>query len=177
MNHPPGFTGERSDHKVAGIFRDRDAARRAAEELRDLLSLQAAQLEILYPGEGGVGRALEPEQAGIFRTILRTHAWLGLAGAVAGLLAFGLMYGLGLALIVQSAGIAALVLTGFGAVAGLMLGGLVSLRPDHDPYISRVRAGLEAGASAVVVHAFDLAQRGAAEDVLQRRGADTIRTL
>lgn len=177
MKQTSGFTGERSDHKVAGIFRDRDAAKGAAQELRDSLSLQAAQLEVLYPGAKDVSRALEPEQAGIFRTILRTHAWLGVAGAVAGVLVFGVMYGLGLALVVQSAGIAALVLTGFGAIAGLMLGGLVSLRPDHDPYISRVREGLESGASAVVVHAFDLAQRSQAEELLQRRGADTVRTL
>jgi len=177
MKHAPGLTGERSDHKVAGIFPDRDAARRAAEELRDLLALEASQLEVLYPGVEGVNRALEPEQAGIFHTILRSHAWLGLAGAAAGIVVFGLLYVLGLPLVLQSAWPAALVLAFFGAIAGMLLGGLVSLRPDHDPYISRVRAGLEAGASAVVVHAFDLAQRGKAEEALQARGADTIRTL
>ena len=177
MKHEPGLTGERSDHKVAGIFPDREAATRAVEELRDLLSLQASQVEVLHPGVDGLSRALEPEQAGIFHTILRSHAWLGLAGAVTGIAVFGLLYALGLPLVLRSAWPAALVLTFFGAIGGMLLGGLVSLRPDHDPYISRVRAGLEAGASAVVVHAFDLAQRGKAEEALQARGADTIRTL
>ncbi len=177
MTHAHGLTGERSDHKVAGIFPEQEAARRAAEELRELLALQASQLEVLSPGAEGVNRALEPEQAGIFHTILRSHAWLGLAGAVAGLVVFGVLYALGLPLVLRSAWPAALVLTFFGAIAGMLLGGLVSLRPDHDPYISRVRAGLEGGASAVVVHAFDLAQRGKAEEALQARGADTIRTF
>jgi len=177
MKYAPGLTGERSDHKVAGIFPDRNAAKRAAEELHELLSLEASQLEVLYPGVEGVNRALEPEQAGIFRTILRSHAWLGLAGAVTGVVVFGLLYAVGLPLVLRSAGVAAAVLAGFGAVAGLLLGGLVSLRPDHDPYISRVRASIEAGASAVVVHAFDLAQRDKAEQALQQRSAETIRTL
>ena len=68
-------------------------------------------------------------------------------------------------------------LVAFGAVAGLMFGGLVTLRPDHDPFINRVREALGEGRSAVVVHAFSREQNAQARELLQHASDDVVSTL
>lgn len=110
-------------------------------------------------------------------TIIRTHLWLGLAGAVVGILAFGIMIALDVQFIVLSPWWSAFLLTGFGAVGGLMLGGAVSLRPDHSPYISASREALKQGKHVVVVHATSTDELKQAETILKQDGGETVRTL
>lgn len=177
MKREPGLTGEVSDHKVAAVFGDVHLADGAARALRETLQLQDAQVIVVAPGQHGLDRALEPEDRGIFRTILRTHLWLGIAGAVLGLGVFAVLWTRGIPLVAQSPVAAALVISAFGAVAGLFLGGLVSLRPDHDPYIDKARQAHADGKPVVLVHAFDVDQAAAAQRALEAAGGDTIRTI
>src|SRR3546814_13628678 len=75
--------------------------------------------------------------------IVLAHVRLGILGAIAGALVFGLLSWLGVRFIVSSPRAAGPVLVGFGGLAGLLLGGLVSLRPDHDLYIQATHAAME----------------------------------
>ena len=177
MASPTGVSGEVSNSKVAAIFPSEVVAREAAEATREAVGLQPVQVQIITPDEPHPGRKMEPESHGIFRTIVVAHVRLGIAGAVVGALAFAALYALGLPFITQSAWFAGAVMVGFGAVAGLMLGGLVSLRPDHDAYIQSVRSALAEGHSAVVVHAFSSEQRDSAAAELRARGGTTHSTL
>jgi len=65
----------------------------------------------------------------------------------------------------------------FGGVAGLMLGGLVSLRPDHDRYVQATRDAMAAGNTTVVVHAFSADQRHQAAELLRSNGGEVTSTL
>jgi len=177
MKRAGGLTGEVSDHKVAGVFGEAPAADAAAATVRSALELGDAQVLVVRPGDAGVGLAAEPEERGIARTIVRTHVLLGLAGAVLGGVVFAVLWSMGVPMIVQSATLAAAVLVVFGAVAGLMAGGLVSLRPDHDPYNAAIRDAHEQGRAVVIVHAFSASQCAAADEQLRRLGAQTVRTL
>ena len=177
MSETSPITGELSNSKVAAVFADPATARQAAETVTQSLSLTAAQVQVITPGETHPGRKLEPESQGIWRTIIVAHAKLGALGAVAGLVVFAVLYALDLALIVSSPIAAALVALFFGAVAGLLLGGLVSLRPDHDRYIQATREAMEAGHTTVVVHAFSAEQRDQATDLLRDLGGKTTSTL
>ena len=167
-------TGEVSGSKVAAIFDSERNARRIAQSLRRSLRLKQSQVQVISRHDRHPGRKMEPEGRGIFRTMLVAHARLGL---VVGALLFGLLYMTGLELITASPGFAAAVIISYGGVFGLMAGGLVTLRPDHDPYIHKVRDALADGRSAVVVHAFDADQRKAAREALDAQGGETIRTL
>lgn len=171
------LTGEISDSKVAASFQDERCARRIAHALRRALRLKPSQVQVITPQDRHPGRKLEPEGRGIVRTIIIAHLKLGAAGVAAGALLFALLYLADLGLVTGSPGFAAALIMGYGGVFGLMAGGLVSLRPDHDPYIHRVREALREGRSAVVVHAFDAGQRKAAERALAAEGGDSIRTL
>ena len=170
-------TGEVSNSKLAAVFDSRRAAHEAALALCRELQLAPAQVKLVTPGSADVDIKLEPEGGGIWRTIVLAHLWLGIWGGVLGLLAFGLMYWGGVPFIVQSPMAAALVLLFFGSTAGLLLGGLVSLRPDHDRYIHATHDAIERGRSTVVVHALDSAQRSRAAQFLSARGADVTQTL
>lgn len=171
------LTGEVSNSKLAAVFDSRHAAHEAALALCRELRLAPAQVKLLTPGSADVDIKLEPEGGGIWRTIVVAHLWLGIWGALLGLLAFGLLYWGGVPFVVQSPIAAVLALLFFGTTAGLLLGGLVSLRPDQDRYIHATRDALEQGRSTVVVHALSSGQRTRAAEFLSARGADVTQTL
>ncbi|NZA27109.1 riboflavin biosynthesis protein RibA [Luteimonas sp. SJ-92] len=177
MSAAGGLTGEASDHKVAAAFGSVAAAQAAATGLHERLALAIPQVRVVEPGQAGLARALEPEDRGIFRTILRSHLWLGIAGAVLGGVVFAILWGIGLPLITQSPAMAAGAIVGFGAVAGLFAGGLVSLRPDHDPYVIKAREAHAAGLTVLLVHATSAEQCAQAQELLEAAGGDTMRTL
>lgn len=177
MSTLSALTGETSNSKVAATFDSERRARRIAQGLRRALGLKHSQVQVITPRVRHPDRKLEPETRGIVRTIVIAHLKLGAAGVVAGALLFALLYALGVDLVTSSPGFAVALMMGYGGVFGLMAGGLVSLRPDHDPYIHKVHDALDEGRSAVVVHAFDADQRDAAKRALDAEGGDTIRTL
>lgn len=177
MSETSPITGELSNSKIAAVFPHEVAAREAAQAVAAALSLGPSQVQVVTPGEPHPGRKLEPETQGIWRTIVIAHVRLGIAGAVVGLLAFAALYANAIPFIVNSPVAAALVLLFFGTVAGLMLGGLVSLRPDHDRYVEATRDAMAAGDTTVVVHAFSADQRDRAAELLRAQGGDVTSTL
>lgn len=174
---PDGVIGEFAGSKVAAIFPGEAAARDAASRVRQTLSLSDAQVQVVTPRDRRPGRKLEPESHGIFRTLLQAHLKLGIAGLGVGVIAWFVLKTLGIPFIVNNGMVALAVLAAFGAVAGLMLGGLVTLRPDHDVYIHKVYEAMGEGRSAVVVHAFDADQRQAADALLNEMSGEVVSTL
>lgn len=177
MNVISVFTGERSDSKVAAIFADEAAARQVARRTQQALALSPAQVLVLTPADRHPGRKLEPEGRRIFHTLLISHARLGGLGVAAGVLVFVLLYLSGVALVRSEPVWTAILLAAFGGGAGLLAGGLVTLRPDHTPLLARVNDALEQGHCAVVVHPFDSGQRDRAQRFLSQVASDTVSTL
>lgn len=177
MANESTLTGEVSNSKAAAVFDTVQAAEAAAKRVSTELRLSDAQVQVLRPGESSPGRKLEPESHGIFRTMVVAHVRLGVLGLLAGSLLFALMYWLSVPWVMNSPIAAAAVFIAFGAVAGLLLGGLVTLRPDHDRYLLAVQEALKDGKSAVVVHAFSPEQQQGAEELLKTHGGATIVTL
>ncbi|WP_457097632.1 hypothetical protein [Lysobacter sp. P5_B9] len=177
MSETSPITGELSNSKVAGVFPLESAARDAAQAVSAALSLGSSQVQVITPAEPHPGRKLEPESRGIWHTIVVAHVRLGIAGAVVGLLVFAALYAAGLPFIVNSPIAAGLVMLFFGTVAGLFLGGFVSLRPDHDRYVEAARDAMAAGKTTVVVHAFSMEQRRQAAELLRAHGGDVTSTL
>src|SRR5690606_28002523 len=118
------LSGEVSNSKLAAVFDSDAAARQAAEAVLAAAGLQAAQVKVVTPGEPDANIRLEPEGQGIWRTIVVAHVKLGILGAVLGAVAFAIMMGAGLPFVTRSPLAAGLVTISFGAVAGLLFGGL-----------------------------------------------------
>ena len=171
------ITGEVSNSKLVAVFDTAASAQAAATAIRADMPLQPSQVEVMVPGEPDAGRRLEPESRGIWRTIVVAHSKLGVLGAIAGALVFAAMYWMGIRFIVESPWAAGLILICYGAVAGLFLGGLMVLRPDHDRYIQAARDAQANDRAMVVIHAFSRAEAAAAGEILRKRGGEVTSTL
>lgn len=174
-DHP--LTGEVSNSKLAAVFATGDAARDAADALLRDAGLQPTQVKLIAPDEPDADIKLEPEGRNIWRTVGIAHVKLGIAGAVAGVALFVVMLAMGVPFVSRSPVAAGLVALFFGTVAGLLWGGFVSIRPDHDPYIHATRDAMAAGRTTVVVHALSRDELERARDLLAARGADITRTM
>lgn len=177
MTTTSGLIGEASGSKVAAVFASEDRARQVAAQLPATLGLPQTQVRLVTPHDRHPGRKLEPENQGIVRTMIRAHAWLGALGAIVGALVFAVMWALGVGMVVNAAKAAAFACVVFGTFAGLFLGGLVSLRPDHDIYINRVLEALKDDQCAVVVHALSHEQSESARKELEAMGGAVVSTL
>jgi hypothetical protein len=158
--------GEKYLSKVGAVFDTADEAQAAAQRVGREAGIEASQIRVLEPDDPAMARKLEPEQAGIARTLVKSHITLGTAGLVAGLAIALLLIVIGVDAFAWSPWYTLLVFGFFGAIAGLLLGGLVSLRPDHDRLITWARASARDGHWLVLVHARDHEQERKAKDVL-----------
>lgn len=178
-----GLFGEQSVTKVVGLYGNQKEAETAATQARALQGMLPTQVRLLGPQDAKVshrdffGRSMEPEQRGIFKTMLRTHAITGLTGAVIGLLLYAWLYSIGQQMVVSSPVVAFIVFLNFGTVFGLIVGGFIALRPDHVKLITSVRSALSNNRWALVLHPVNPAQVQAAKDLLMASGAETLSTF
>ncbi|CAN5343666.1 hypothetical protein BH10PSE16_BH10PSE16_12860 [soil metagenome] len=178
-----GMFGEASLTKVAGLFSDRRQADAAAAEVLKAPGIAAGQVRVLGPQDARMsrreifGRSLEPEQGGIFKTLFITHGITGLAGAIVGLLLFAWLYRSGQPMVASSPLLAFIAIVGFAITFGLLLGGLIAIRPDHVWLITAVRSALKKNKWAVIVHPLNTGQTDAARETLRKSGAEILKSL
>ncbi|MFL1406026.1 hypothetical protein ACJO2E_11855 [Marinobacter sp. M1N3S26] len=170
-------SGETLDHKLAARCGTATEAEKIADDLCTATSLSRGQVRIIHPGDDHKGSKLEPEDQGIMHTAIRSHIWLGLAGVAGGLLLFSVLAAAGLPFVAQNLIWAGALFAVFGGVAGLLLGGVYTLRPDHTVYVSRSASALDKGHYMVTIHARDRDQVGEAQRYLKARHIHTVRSF
>lgn len=164
--------GERSVTKVAGLFASQPDAAAAVQDLLKETGLQPGQVRLLSPTDSVAvrrdvfERAVEPEEPGIWHTIIRAHVTMGLIGLLAGLILYGVMTAAGHPTVRASPAMSLAVFAGFGATFGLLLGGALALRPDHGWLFALIRKALQKGQWVVVAHPVNAGQTHKAVDVL-----------
>lgn len=171
------FFGEKYLTKVAAVFDDGEQARAAAERVGRDANIASDQIRVLRPDDPAMSRKLEPETRGIARTLARAHITLGAAGLLLGLGIAFVLVALDVTLFTWNPLYTVIVFGFFGAIAGLLLGGLVSLRPDHDRLITWVRASAREGQWFVLVHARDHEEERRAKDALKALSGKVVTTL
>lgn len=174
--HVHSIFGERSLTLVAATFDDQRGAESAADELRQQID-RIGTVAVVSPDDTQLARKMEPEQAGIWRTLLRSHLIIGVGGALVGLL---LALGLVLApwpAAASSPGFTALFAATVGGFLGMMAAGLVTLRPDHGAVIRSMRAKLKVGQWGVVARPKDEASAERAYVALDNAGGAPFRSL
>ena len=175
--------GERSLTKVAGVFMSRDRAEDVAQHLKQAAALADGQLFLVGPPDGiapdsrAFSSKLEPEQAGIWRTLVRAHIVAGAAGVLLGILLYLGFVVAGNAAVTSTPAMGLAVFASFGGVFGLLVGGLLTLRPDHYRVISAVRRAIRKGRWAVVIHPVTQAQIDRVLSELRRRSEQVVRSL
>ncbi|MFP4273315.1 MAG: hypothetical protein ACLFQH_04455 [Halothiobacillaceae bacterium] len=168
---------ERYPHKVSAVFNNGPRARDAASALTDKIGLSWDQVELVAPDDPKLSKKLEPESGRIFRTLLFSHLWLGIAGLVAGLILAGVLVGMGFDFATTRPMWVFIIAGGFGIVGGMLLAGLVSARPDHEPVILKAENASDKGNWTVVAHARDEAEKHRADELLEHYSKDVTDTL
>jgi hypothetical protein len=162
---------------VGADFGSKGDAQSAAAAVRAEGGVDPAGLCVIEPGDPQIDRKLEPEGRRIFGTLLRAHLMLGVVGLVLGFVVALVLIAYEVRPFALSPIASISVMTGFGAIGGLLLGGLFTLRPDHDPLIHRAKSATESGRWFVVVHTCEPEQRRRAERILSRFSENTLRTI
>lgn len=168
---------EKFPSKVAAAFTSGDDARAAAVQLATETGISEGQIRVVEPNDPALDRKLEPESRGIARTLVKAHVKLGIAGLITGLLIALALVMSDLELFNSSPFYTFGLAGGFGAVGGMLLAGLVSLRPDHDRLIMRVQEAARHGRWFVLVHARDHAEERKARDALKAMSDKVIGTF
>lgn len=174
--------GERSITKIAALYAspsEADAARAR------MLAAGWSQMQVvrLNPADAResrrsiLGRGMAPESHGIFRTLLRAHLFTGIVGLAVGVAAWLTVRTARHPFIADSPTLSLIAFAFFGTVVGLMVGGLISLRPDHSRLINNVRESLRSGDHAVIAHPFDEKQAEQAVETLRSGSRRVERTL
>lgn len=173
--------GEKSSTKVASVFAAEADARDAAASVTAAAHLQAAQAKVLSPADGRLsrrelfGEKVQPESRGIGKTFLRSHLVLGAIGGALGVL---LWWALRAHPLIASTPLMALVaLGGFGITFGMILAGVVTLRPDQSALYAQLKDSLQAGKWGVIFHPVDAAQTEAIQAALRARDAHVMSSL
>jgi len=175
--------GERSLTKVAGIYSTAQGAEDARARVLRGGRWADGQVVLLTPADanmsrrGIISKKMDPESSGILRTILRAHLFTAFVGLAVGVGAWGLLISMGNQLIGGSPGLSFMAFAFFGTVFGLMLGGLISLRPDHARLITIVRSALRSGQWVAVAHPFNEKQADEAVDLFRAGSQRVERTL
>lgn len=169
--------GEKATTKLAGFFDTQDALEAVSQEVRQAGGLQNTQLWVVRPHAADFERRLEPETEGVARTAVRAHLRLGALGVIAGVLLWAVLYFLGVPAVTASPYYSAGAIVFFAAVGGLLLGGLITARPDHQIVIQAVETATRAGRWSLVMHPRDREQCRAVEAVLAEAGVETVRSV
>jgi hypothetical protein len=177
MNIAKLFFHEQSLSKVAAVYDTPMAARSAARTLKHLPEMRDRQVQIVYGFDRDWGRKVEPEGVGIWRTAIRAHATCGTIGLISGLLLFAGLYGFGVTAVTTTPFMSLVAIVMFATIFGLIVGGLFTIRPDHDAVIDTVSDATRHGRCAVVVHPQSRQQFAAALRALGRTGAPVAHTL
>jgi hypothetical protein len=167
--------GERSLTIVAAVFRDGHTADRVVRRLRRHADI--GDVSVVNPGDARAARKLEPESGGIWRTLLRAHAMFGIAGLLVGFLTATVLVRLGWPPAASSPGLTLLFLAVIGGFLGLIAGGVLTLRPDHDWLIGEVRQASRDHRWTVVTRPRGRRGVSRAARLLRATGARTIRTF
>lgn len=177
------LSGEKSLTKVVGVFASQAQAQAALGKLLATPGMAVDQARLLGPEDARLSRremfsrTMEPEQRGIYKTIFVTHGILGLAAGIGGVLLYLWLLRSGQPMVTSSPLLAFIAIVGFATTFGLLLGGLVTMRPDHVWLINAVRSALKQNRWAVVVHPTDERQSQAAKETLQQNGAELLKSL
>jgi hypothetical protein len=168
--------GESYPSKVGAVFQNVDQTQAALQTLVNQAGLAHGQISLVEPNDAAVDQKVEPETRGIARVLARSHIAFGAAGLLVGLLCALILVFSGLKAVESSPFVTLAVLGFFGAIVGLLLGGLVSLRPDHERLILTAKKAAEDGNWALIVHARDHRQSKVASDVLSNYSGKIVET-
>ena len=158
-----------AEHYSDKVLSSQDTEQQAIDLVHQLQSkgIASRQIELIAPNENRLGEKLEPEQDRIAQTAVRAHlllAVLGIGGAM--LIATFLIYA-GPAFTTSNPVFTFIAAGIMGAFAGLLGGGLISLRPDQDRFLMKALASRNKQLWTLVVHTQGRREKREAQKIIR----------
>lgn len=144
-------TDEKYTSRISAIFNNETEAEKAQSLLVDSGGFAGNKINIIRPNDDSVSKKLEPETGGVWRTIIRSHVILGILGAILGLILAGIAQAIGPEYLAERTFTIYFAFAMVLGMLGLMLAGLISLRPDHDAVTTHVVEAVQEGKWALVL--------------------------
>ena len=170
------ISGEQSNTKFLAVF-DTEAELEQCRIALEQVGYDPNQLATIAPHERRYSRKLEPESQGVFRTAIKAHTLFGLIGFALGFALWGGLYISGLPLIASSPIVSLIPFLFVLTSAGLLLGGFMTLRPDHLLVIQGVKSAKRAGRWSLVVHSRNATQTVQVEQWFDTAGVPVVHSL
>lgn len=166
MSEHDVLQGENFPHKVSAQYNSQESADRAVQLLVDNDVLPRNQIRVVQPHDPNIASKIEPEDKGIARTLTKSHIVLGGGGLVFGLLVAAILVTIGPALTRSSPMFTFIALGFLFCFLGLILAGVISLRPDHDLLIEKTRTATDTGHWTVIAHCASLEEQTRVKDTI-----------
>lgn len=158
---------EKHPGKVAGVYAQESGAQQAIHLLRNEGGFSAEEVNLVPPDDTNFDEKIEPDDKGIGRTLLGSHIILGGCGLAVGLILAAILSVYGPVLTTSSPTMVFIGLATLGTFFGLLVAGLVSLRPDHDGLINDTRHATNNQQWTVIVQTKDDEQQKQAKQLMQ----------
>ncbi len=145
---------EQFTHKVAAIYRDQSSARKAFEHLRQG-GFPEEQLRLMGPSDAQAERKLEPEGDDVAKNVLKeTAVGTGVGGAL-GLAGSAALGAAGIALFLSQPVAATLVIAGYSAGVGGVVGFLKGIKVKESVFVGAAEDAVRQGYWVLVAHGRD----------------------
>jgi hypothetical protein len=151
---------------ISGSFARCADAEAVVGELRRQAAFSEDEVDLIEPGDPAADRKFLPDSAGVRRSLVHWHLVLGAAGLAIGVIVAIVLIVAGIELFELSPGYTFLVTVFFGTLFGLLLGGLVSIRPDQGHAAAEIKDRSAVGCWTVVVHCHSRDQTALARRLL-----------
>lgn len=171
------ISGEQFTSKVGAVFSDARRAQQAAHGLVANEGFGNEQVRIIHPHDKALSAKVQPERRGLALTIVKAHVTTGIAGLLVGVIFVYLLERMDFEFIEWSPWYSYGAGAFFGAMIGMLVGGLISLRPDQDLLIAKLKTATAQGRWSVVVHARDHGEEQRAKESLEKVSDEVVWSL
>lgn len=170
------LSGEQSNTKIVAVFKTKNAAEECAQKIQEK-GLDPNQFDIVAPNEEDYSDKLEPEDQGVKRTAIKSHVVFGVLGLIFGAVLWGVLYYLDVTLLKSAPIVSIIAFLFVAASGGLMLGGFITMRVDHQVVIQEVDTAIHEGHWALIMHSRNTHQTHLITQTLSDLGIDSARSL
>ncbi|GAB3015055.1 hypothetical protein [Bowmanella dokdonensis] len=163
--------------KVGGIFEQEAKAKQAIQSLMTEGDFRQEEVNLVPPGDKSFDEKIETDDLAVKRTLLNSHIILGLIAVLVGLGVAALLVSYGPAFTQSSPMMTFIALGILSLFLGMMLAGFISLRPDEDRLVNKVRKATLNHRWVVVVQAKDKQHAEQARNILKRSTGSLAETF
>jgi len=152
--------------KVSATYSNEFTAKTALDAVKTRSGIDTHDIFLVAPHDNEFDNSLESDDKQVGFFMLKTHLLSATIGVILGLISAGVLAFYGPAYTQSSPVLTAIALSILGFFVGLLIAGLVSLRPDQDAVVNQTRDDSQEGNWVVVVNSPSHEKTQLAYDVL-----------